>query len=58
MLKGLENALIDFVKGFYSNVGWWGVIVMMAIESTMIPLPSEIIMPLAGWILIHNLAGN
>ena len=25
---------------------------MMAIESACIPLPSEIIMPLAGWMLI------
>src|SRR5690348_3051517 len=30
---------------------------MMAIESLMIPLPSEIIMPLAGWLLIHDVAG-
>jgi membrane protein DedA with SNARE-associated domain len=28
---------------------------MMAIESACIPLPSEIIMPLAGWMLIKNL---
>ncbi len=58
LLKGLENVLIDFLKGFYGNIGWWGVIVMMAIESMMIPLPSEIIMPLAGWLLVHNLAGE
>ncbi len=31
---------------------------MMAIESMMIPLPSEIIMPLAGWLLVHQGAGN
>ena len=33
---------------------WPGVILMMAIESACIPLPSEIIMPLAGWMLIKN----
>ncbi len=27
----------------------------MAIESACIPLPSEIIMPLAGWLLIKNM---
>lgn len=53
MLKGFENALIDFLRTFYENIGWWGVLVMMAIESMMIPLPSEIIMPLAGWLLIN-----
>jgi membrane protein DedA with SNARE-associated domain len=58
LLKGLENALIDFLRTFYENVGWWGVLVMMAIESMMIPLPSEIIMPLAGWLLVHNTAAD
>ena len=33
---------------------WPGVVALMAIESACIPLPSEIIMPLAGWILIKN----
>ncbi|NWJ44976.1 MAG: DedA family protein [Chloroflexi bacterium] len=58
MLKGLENWLIDFLTTFYHSVGWWGVIAMMAIESMMIPLPSEIIMPLAGWLLVTNIAGD
>ncbi|MBI4218724.1 MAG: DedA family protein [Chloroflexi bacterium] len=33
-------------------MGWPGVVVAMAIESAAIPLPSEIIMPLAGWKLV------
>lgn len=35
-------------------MGWPGVIVLMAIESACIPLPSELIMPLAGWMLIKD----
>ena len=31
---------------------WPGVVALMAIESACIPFPSEIIMPLAGWMLI------
>ncbi len=31
---------------------WPGVVALMAIESACIPLPSELIMPLAGWMLI------
>ena len=58
MLHGLETQLIEFLKTFYENVGWWGVLLMMAIESMMIPLPSEIIMPLAGWLLIKDTAGS
>lgn len=33
---------------------WPGVVVLMAVESACVPLPSEIIMPLAGWMLIRN----
>ncbi len=33
-------------------MGWPGVILLMSIESTAIPLPSEVIMPLAGWRLV------
>ena len=35
---------------------WPGVVVLMAIESACIPLPSELIMPLAGWMLIKEQA--
>ena len=35
---------------------WHGVVVLMAIESACIPLPSELIMPFAGWMLIKNLS--
>lgn len=57
MLKSLEDALINFLTSFYQSVGWLGVLIMMAIESMMIPLPSEIIMPMAGWLLVHDVAG-
>ena len=53
LLHGIENALLDFITHTYNVMGWPGVIVMMAIESAAIPLPSELIMPLAGWKLIE-----
>lgn len=31
------------------DMGYWGVFAMMALESTIIPVPSEIIMPPAGY---------
>jgi membrane protein DedA with SNARE-associated domain len=52
----MEQAILDFISEFYNNVGWAGVVLFMAIESACIPLPSEIIMPLAGWMLIEKLA--
>ncbi|MGI8474905.1 MAG: DedA family protein [Thermomicrobiales bacterium] len=51
-MHGIENAAIDFIRSLFDSVGWAGVVVAMAIESACIPLPSEIIMPLAGWLLV------
>ncbi len=53
-IHGLEEQLWTFLETLYHTVGWFGVIVMMAIESACIPLPSEIIMPLAGGYLVHG----
>jgi membrane protein DedA with SNARE-associated domain len=52
----MEQAILNFISDFYNNVGWAGVVLFMAIESACIPLPSEIIMPLAGWMLIEKLS--
>jgi len=35
-------------------MGWTGVVALMVIESACIPFPSELIMPLAGWMLIRE----
>lgn len=54
LFEGIEAQLLDFISATYDAIEWPGVIAMMAIESAMIPLPSEIIMPLAGWMLIKE----
>lgn len=51
MLDRIEHSLLDFIQNVYDTLGWPGVILLMAIESACIPLPSELIMPLAGWFL-------
>ena len=38
----------------FDAIGWFGVVVLMAIESTAVPLPSEVVMPMAGWRLIAD----
>lgn len=48
MLNSLIEALTNFINTFYATTGLVGIIVMMAAESCLIPLPSEIVMPLAG----------
>jgi membrane protein DedA with SNARE-associated domain len=50
----LEQAILDFINTIYSLMHWPGVVALMAIESACIPLPSELIMPLSGWMLIKE----
>jgi len=49
----LEQTIILFLESLFGMVGWFGVVLAMAIESACIPLPSEVTMPLAGWFLIE-----
>lgn len=53
-MGAIEQSIIDFIQSVYTSIQWPGVVVLMAIESACIPLPSEIVMPLAGWMLIRG----
>src|SRR3954464_11259221 len=53
-MHAVETAVIDLVRSLFDTLGWFGVVLAMAIESACIPLPSEIIMPLAGWLLVSE----
>jgi len=50
----LEQEILNFINHIYTIMQWPGVVLLMAIESACIPLPSELIMPLAGWMLIEK----
>ncbi len=52
LIEAVEHWLLDFSVAVYELMGWAGVVVLMALESTAFPLPSEIVMPFAGWRLI------
>src|SRR4029078_11559355 len=51
-MGGLESTLVDASKSLFDSLGWLGVVVAMAIETAGIPFPSEIIMPMAGWMIV------
>lgn len=53
MPAGLERHILDAIQHLYQAIGWPGVVLLMALESAGIPVPSEIIMPLAGWFLVE-----
>jgi membrane protein DedA with SNARE-associated domain len=51
MIETVISALVTFCVEVIRAGGYWGVMLLMAIESACIPLPSEIIMPLAGYLV-------
>ena len=52
-MLGIETWFLEIITKVYDTMGWPGVVFLMAIESAAIPFPSELIMPLAGWLLIE-----
>lgn len=54
-LHTIEDQYVwPFIENIYHSFSWFGVVIMMAIESACIPLPSEVIMPLAGQYLVTS----
>jgi membrane protein DedA with SNARE-associated domain len=51
MLDQVISALASWIVAVISDVGYLGVVLLMAIESACIPLPSELIMPFAGYLV-------
>ena len=54
MVAKVISALAVFTTGAISALGYGGVVLLMAIESACIPLPSEIIMPFAGYLVYRG----
>ena len=51
MVEKILGTLAAFVIAVISGGGYWGIALLMAIESACIPLPSELIMPFAGYLV-------
>ncbi len=49
----LELQIIAFLTQVFDTIGWGGVVAIMALESANIPIPSEVTMPLSGWLLVQ-----
>ena len=58
MIGGLIEAIIGelsrFVIACISRFGYAGILFTMAVESACIPLPSEIIMPFSGYLVLSG----
>jgi membrane protein DedA with SNARE-associated domain len=51
MIEHILSILAEFVISVIDATGYWGVAILMAIESACVPLPSELIMPFAGYLV-------
>lgn len=54
MIAGIIEKLALFTTAVISAMGYGGVVLLMGIESACIPLPSEIIMPFAGYLVYQG----
>jgi len=51
MVGKIIEILTAFIVAVISTLGYGGIVLLMAIESACIPLPSEIIMPFSGYLV-------
>jgi membrane protein DedA with SNARE-associated domain len=51
VLSFIDQVVIPFLTSLYGAVGYVGLAAAMAIESAMVPLPSELILPFAGFLV-------
>ena len=50
----LENTIIQWVINAFEWLGYPGIFFFMVIEPTVLPFPGEIILTLAGWLLVDS----
>jgi membrane protein DedA with SNARE-associated domain len=49
VIDALDQFVLPFIDTLYGRFGYIGVVIAMSIESAAIPIPSELILPFAGW---------
>jgi membrane protein DedA with SNARE-associated domain len=54
----LEQQIVTALSQLFQSIGWGGVVGIMALESANIPIPSEVTMPLSGWLLVQARGGT
>ena len=56
MLEAIDAVVLPLVDALYAKLGYIGVVIAMTIESAAIPIPSELILPFAGWSVARGVA--
>jgi membrane protein DedA with SNARE-associated domain len=58
MTEKILTLLFVFINSLVAATGYAGITLLMAIESACIPLPSELIMPFAGYLVYTKSAAT
>ncbi len=53
-MGAIIHAVTSFIVSGITSLGYFGIVIMMGIESACIPLPSEIIMPFGGYLVYSH----
>ncbi len=48
------HSLMDSLLAFFGNLSYLDIFILMAMESSIIPVPSELVMIPAGWIALSG----
>ncbi len=56
-MDSVLQPIVHWITSSISSLGYFGIVIMMGIESACIPLPSEVIMPFGGY-LVYSSAGQ
>jgi membrane protein DedA with SNARE-associated domain len=54
MVTSVLQLIGNFIVSVIASTGYAGVLILMAIESACIPLPSEVIMPFSGYLVLSG----
>src|SRR5260221_4090300 len=53
-MGALEHVISQTITTWYLSAGYLGIVLAMAIESCCVPLPSELVMPIAGFFVVQH----
>jgi membrane protein DedA with SNARE-associated domain len=56
VLSFIDTIVIPMLRDLYASVGYLGVFLTMTLESMIFPIPSELILPFAGWRVVDPTA--
>lgn len=56
-MLNIETTIINLIHDFLEKLDFMGVFIIMILEPTALPIPGEILLPLAGWMIIDNWIG-